>query len=108
MTNMAADQAPDPGVWVNILKERERLAAQEAADKAEAFGRGRRARGNVDYAGDKAPDGADGLDLGPLKPDKKMKTGEESDTDFRADDSGNNSRSKLPSTIFRTLLTTRR
>jgi chromodomain-helicase-DNA-binding protein 4 len=35
---------PDPGLWDKILKERERVAAAEAAAKAEAFGRGRRAR----------------------------------------------------------------
>lgn len=84
----AETHAPDPGVWANILKERERVAAEEAAAKAEAFGRGRRARGNVDYAGDKAPDGTDGLEITPMKPEKKKKEGDESDTDFQADDSG--------------------
>ena len=88
ITDVPADLAPDPGVWANILKERERVAAQEAAEKAEAFGRGRRARVNVDYAGDKAPDGADGLDPMPVKRVRKTKNGDESDTDFQADDSG--------------------
>lgn len=78
-------QAPDPGVWANILKERERIAAEEAAAKAEAFGRGRRARQNVDYGND-VPAGAEGLDLTPAKI-KKAKSGDESDTDFQADDS---------------------
>ena len=86
MLATSEEQAPDPGVWANILKERERMAAQEAADKAEAFGRGRRTRGNVDYAGDKIPEGTEGLDLTPLKP-KKIRN-DESDTDFQADDSG--------------------
>ncbi|KAI7553411.1 SNF2 family DNA-dependent chromodomain-containing ATPase, partial [Hortaea werneckii] len=81
------EHAPNPGVWSNILKERERLAAEEAAAKAEAFGRGRRARGNVDYAGAREMEG-DNVDLGtPLK-DKKQKDDDESDTDFQADDSG--------------------
>ncbi|KAK5120681.1 hypothetical protein LTR85_006039 [Meristemomyces frigidus] len=83
-----AVSAPDPSVWANILKERERVAAEEATAKAEAFGRGRRARGNVDYAGDKAADGAEGVELTPLKIAKKIKDGDESDTDFQADDSG--------------------
>lgn len=36
--------APDPGVWDKILKERQALAAVEALARAEAHGRGRRAR----------------------------------------------------------------
>jgi chromodomain-helicase-DNA-binding protein 4 len=36
--------APDPGVWDKILKERQALAASEALARAEAMGRGRRAR----------------------------------------------------------------
>lgn len=83
-----AVSAPDPGVWANILKERERVAAEDAAAKAEAFGRGRRARGAVDYAGDRAAEGAEGLDFTPVKINKKVKNGDESDTDFQADDSG--------------------
>jgi hypothetical protein len=38
------DVAPDPGVWDKILKERQAAAAAEALAKAEALGRGRRAR----------------------------------------------------------------
>ncbi|RMY11641.1 hypothetical protein D0868_03017 [Hortaea werneckii] len=81
------EHAPDPGVWSNILKERETLAAEEAAAKAEAFGRGRRARGNVDYAGAREMEG-DNADLGTPIKDKKQKDDDESDTDFQADDSG--------------------
>ncbi|KAI6823985.1 SNF2 family DNA-dependent chromodomain-containing ATPase [Hortaea werneckii] len=81
------EHAPDPGVWSNILKERERIAAEEAAAKAEAFGRGRRARGNVDYAGARELDG-ENADLGTPMKDKKQKDDDESDTDFQADDSG--------------------
>ncbi|TKA71091.1 hypothetical protein B0A55_08337 [Friedmanniomyces simplex] len=86
----AATHAPDPGVWANILKERERVAADEATAKAEAFGRGRRARGAVDYL-DKSglgPEGADGADLGPTpKKTREVKNGDESDTDFQAEES---------------------
>lgn len=80
------ESAPDPGVWANILKERERIAAEEAAAKAEAFGRGRRARERVDYAGE----GADGeaIDPSPLKRRKKKDSGGDSDTDFQAEESG--------------------
>ncbi|KAF2768548.1 hypothetical protein EJ03DRAFT_328205 [Teratosphaeria nubilosa] len=83
----AEDSAPDPGVWANILKERERVAAEEAAAKAEAFGRGRRAREKVDYAGEGA-EGAEGADFAPIKKRRKQKEGNESDTDFQADESG--------------------
>ena len=41
-------KAPDPTVWDNILKERERAAAEAAAAHAVVLGRGRRAR-NVSY-----------------------------------------------------------
>jgi superfamily II DNA or RNA helicase len=85
----AEETAPDTGVWESILKERERLAADEAAAKAEAFGRGRRARAAVDYAGEEKPEGApaDGLGLTPHKRRKKHRDDGESDTDFQADDS---------------------
>ncbi|KAK3698879.1 hypothetical protein LTR37_016756 [Vermiconidia calcicola] len=77
-------QAPDPGVWANILRERERVAAEEAAAKAEAYGRGRRARGNVDYNNEL--EGAEGLDITPANT-KKVRNTDESDTDFQADGS---------------------
>ncbi|USW53931.1 Putative helicase, Zinc finger, PHD-type, Zinc finger, FYVE/PHD-type, Chromo-like domain superfamily [Septoria linicola] len=79
------ESAPDPGVWANILKERERIAAEEATAKAEAFGRGRRARERIDYAG-QGPEG-EAMDITPLKRRKKKETGGDSDTDFQADDS---------------------
>ncbi|KAF2170286.1 hypothetical protein M409DRAFT_52019 [Zasmidium cellare ATCC 36951] len=79
------ETAPNPGVWEHILKERERVAAEEAAAKAEAFGRGRRARANnIDYTTDKAQDD---IDVTPVKRGKKRKQNDESDTDFQADDS---------------------
>jgi chromodomain-helicase-DNA-binding protein 4 len=89
--DQSEDTAPDPGVWANILKERERVANEEAAAKAEALGRGRRARGNIDYGADKLPDAAEGLDLDvdtltPLKKRRrKSKNPDETDTDFQAD-----------------------
>ncbi|KAJ9351763.1 hypothetical protein DTO027B9_6139 [Paecilomyces variotii] len=42
--------APNSNVWEKILKERERAAAEEAALKAQAFGRGKRRRNVVDYS----------------------------------------------------------
>ena len=73
--------APDPGVWAKILTERERVAADEAAAKADAYGRGRRARTNIDYGNDKI-EGAEGIT--PIKAGKP-KAGDESDTDFQDD-----------------------
>lgn len=40
----AEQDAPDTGVWEKILKERERVAAAEAAAAQQALGRGRRAK----------------------------------------------------------------
>ncbi|KAK5164948.1 uncharacterized protein LTR77_009613 [Saxophila tyrrhenica] len=78
-------QAPNPKVWSNILRDRERVAAEEAAARADAYGRGRRTRGNVDYNNEGGLDEA-GIELTPLK-NKKVKTGDDSDTDFQADGS---------------------
>lgn len=79
------NEAPDPGVWANILRERERLAAEEAAANAEALGRGRRARQNVDYAGD-LPKGPDDVEDTSAKRRGKRE-GDDSDTDFQAGES---------------------
>ncbi|OAK96166.1 hypothetical protein IQ06DRAFT_296950 [Phaeosphaeriaceae sp. SRC1lsM3a] len=91
--------APDPGVWDKILKERQAIAAAEALARAEAMGRGRRARGIVDYATEKdaveagstaAEDAFEDL-LAIASPVKKTssrkqrKNGSESDTDFQAE-----------------------
>jgi chromodomain-helicase-DNA-binding protein 4 len=99
---------PDPGVWDKILKERQAAAAIEALARAEAMGRGRRARGvgsapietqqslmrkqNVDYVTEQdAPENASvvGEDvLSPImKADKRKKgrNSSESDTDFQAE-----------------------
>ncbi|KAJ4295425.1 hypothetical protein N0V90_007437 [Kalmusia sp. IMI 367209] len=86
---------PDQSVWDKILKERQELAAAEALARAEALGRGKRARTNVDYATEEAKDMADGTDsLAPSpiklsKPEKvarkpRKKDGSEDDTDFQA------------------------
>ena len=80
------EQAPDMNVWANILRERERLAAEEATAKADAYGRGRRTRGNIDY-GNEPPEGVEGLEITPMKK-RGNKNGDESDTDFQNDDSG--------------------
>ncbi|OSS54014.1 hypothetical protein B5807_01232 [Epicoccum nigrum] len=89
--------APDPGVWDRILKERQALAAQEALARAHALGRGKRARGNVDYMTDqeRAQAAADDSDEetrppSPAKTEKKMRkkkrSDPESDTDFQVSD----------------------
>ena len=101
------EQAPDPTVWDKIIKEREEAAAMEAAARAEAFGRGRRARMVKDYtqffqaeetndlkAVNYAFSGADPLQSSPEKPKKRgRKSAEDSDTDFKeSEDSGNESK----------------
>lgn len=80
------EEAPDPNVWAKILRERERLAAEEATAKAEAYGRGRRARGAIDYGNDIPPDGVEGLEITPItKP--REKNGDSSDTDYQDNES---------------------
>ncbi|KAF2726039.1 hypothetical protein K431DRAFT_280077 [Polychaeton citri CBS 116435] len=88
--NSTVTVAPDPGVWAKILRERERLAAEEASAKSEAFGRGRRARAKeVDYAG--SIEDVERIEGMPGKSQKKKRRtiGDEaeSDTDFQANDS---------------------
>ncbi|KAL9112257.1 MAG: hypothetical protein Q9227_003375 [Pyrenula ochraceoflavens] len=43
------DTAPSTTIWDKILSEREKAAAEEAAARAQAFGRGKRKRETVDY-----------------------------------------------------------
>jgi chromodomain-helicase-DNA-binding protein 4 len=104
---------PDPSLWEKIIKERERAAAEEAAARAVAFGRGKRARAvdiiamhthisvhadifqAVDYA--KTSPGAqeDREDIGSSGDEKAQdaasakdvarRVQHESDTDFRAE-----------------------
>ncbi|KAF2151485.1 hypothetical protein K461DRAFT_228333 [Myriangium duriaei CBS 260.36] len=87
----AEDQAPDPGLWDKILKEREKVAAAEAAAAREAFGRGRRAKQVnivVDYGSKRdARDGSADVDadLPGIATVKKAKDDDENDTDFQAD-----------------------
>ncbi|KAK2768638.1 hypothetical protein FQN54_000494 [Arachnomyces sp. PD_36] len=63
-------------VWDKILRERERVAQEEAAAKMQALGRGKRARRAVDYVVENAAGGG-GL------PSPKA-SAHESDTDFQA------------------------
>ncbi|KAF2757643.1 hypothetical protein EJ05DRAFT_439944 [Pseudovirgaria hyperparasitica] len=86
------EQMPDPSLWENILKERDRIAAAEAAAKQRDLGRGKRARNTIDYtlqdekaeAGDNAPS--------PAKPKhRKKKSANDSDTDFQAEGSSEES-----------------
>ncbi|KAL6707679.1 hypothetical protein ACN47E_003800 [Coniothyrium glycines] len=89
--------APDPGVWDRILKERQAVAAAEALARAEAMGRGRRAKANVDYATEKdgipstSATGDDAFEDSLKMPSpvkkiaRKKKDDSESDTDFQAE-----------------------
>ncbi|KAF2706482.1 hypothetical protein K504DRAFT_459785 [Pleomassaria siparia CBS 279.74] len=84
--------APDTGVWDKILKERQAVAAAEALARAHALGRGKRARGAVDYAAEQnaAAEAALGRES-PLKVTKRRRTknaSSDSDTDFQTDNSG--------------------
>ncbi|KAF2690124.1 hypothetical protein K458DRAFT_290576 [Lentithecium fluviatile CBS 122367] len=93
--------APDPGVWDKILKERQAAAAAEALARADALGRGKRARMNVDYTAEErdAAAAAEGLDSAlssPAKADtvvekvdkrRKKKNSSDDDTDFQAEES---------------------
>ncbi|KAH0300613.1 SNF2 family DNA-dependent chromodomain-containing ATPase, partial [Aureobasidium melanogenum] len=88
----AAEVAPDRDVWDKILKERERIAAVEAAAAEQAFGRGRRAKATIDYGDGTNRDGPDniegpkGTDEGsPVRISKRAQLDEDYDTDFQAD-----------------------
>ncbi|KAJ9603867.1 hypothetical protein H2200_011388 [Cladophialophora chaetospira] len=83
------NSTPNPGIWDKILQERERVFAEEQARKAEAFGRGKRKRQNVDYGlGDRDHDKAERdaargkkrAALDPIDPDYRA-PGEQSDDD---------------------------
>jgi len=93
------ETAPDPGVWDKILKERQAAAAAEALARAEAMGRGRRAKAVVDYVNQRADlkstasghDDDDPLEdhlmlPSPTETGRKRQTKDnlESDTDFQA------------------------
>lgn len=95
--NTTPEQAPDPSVWDKILKERERAVAAEAAARQQALGRGKRARGVVDYNADGQPvEGtgedeaaatqAQGHDIFPSKTKRARRNYDDSDTDFQPDD----------------------
>ena len=70
---------PDPSIWDDILRQREREAAEAAAARAEDLGRGRRKRQTVDYAGQVNQD----LASSPAgKRTKRRADDTDSDTDF--------------------------
>ncbi|RMZ74558.1 CHD1-transcriptional regulator [Pyrenophora seminiperda CCB06] len=95
------ETAPDPGVWDKILKARQAAAAADALARAEAMGRGRRAKAAVDYTTEKKgtdtasvagdyDDFEDNLPSPSLPAKKKNskrknRSSSESDTDFQAD-----------------------
>ncbi|KAF2642782.1 hypothetical protein P280DRAFT_506129 [Massarina eburnea CBS 473.64] len=97
-TAVEEEVAPDSGVWDKILKERKAAAAAEQLRRANALGRGKRARMTVDYATeDKNTAEADDTgSVGPISPaqvelrpqkGKKKKDSDEDDTDFQASES---------------------
>lgn len=70
---------PSDTVWEKILRERERAAAEEAAAKAEMFGRGKRKRNVVDYSASNDVAADQGLNVSPQKAGREG----ESDTEFQ-------------------------
>ncbi|KAK7542654.1 PHD/FYVE-zinc-finger like domain-containing protein [Phyllosticta citribraziliensis] len=86
---------PDPTVWEKILQERARAAAADAAKKDENFGRGKRARMLVDYNEPVAEAEAEAPEEGPpVEPEnirRRKKPSTDSDTDFQANDSDDES-----------------
>lgn len=70
--------APNLTIWDKILEDREKAAREEAAAKAQAFGRGKRRRGAVDYS----TQGATEQDR--LSPRKDGRDPDNSDADFQA------------------------
>ncbi|KAF2020910.1 hypothetical protein BU24DRAFT_10762 [Aaosphaeria arxii CBS 175.79] len=83
--------APDPGVWDKILKERQAAAAAEALLRADALGKGKRARMTVNYKSenDAVPDALDSSNENdePKKKSSKRKAKKPrdsgSDTDYQ-------------------------
>ena len=87
--NDFSDQGPDPSIWDALLLEREREAAQEAAAVAEALGRGRRRRQNIDYAKQIEEANADGSSpFGKGSHGRRHSINSDSDTDFQAHEPG--------------------
>lgn len=70
--------APNLTIWDKILKERERAAEEEEAAKAQAFGRGKRRRLNVDYSTQ------DGIGQETVFPMQNGHDPDASDQDFQA------------------------
>ncbi|KAI9824644.1 MAG: hypothetical protein M1819_000845 [Sarea resinae] len=66
------DQGPSSTVWDQILKERERAAAEEAAARMEVLGRGKRKRQTVDYSAHEM-----------RSSEKHLASDSDSDTDFQ-------------------------
>jgi chromodomain-helicase-DNA-binding protein 4 len=91
------EAAPDPGFWEQIIKDRERAAADEAAAKAEALGRGKRARMTVDYKvngrtltkeelAELGPSDDEEITAPATKQKHNRKRNSDSDTDFMQDE----------------------
>lgn len=96
-SNSEEEKAPDPSVWDQILRDREKQAAEEAKARQEMLGRGRRARQTVDYQNQHLED----VDT-PQRQRKRDAGAESSDTDFQAepdDDKGDETADEGEGTI---------
>ncbi|OAG38823.1 hypothetical protein AYO21_07018 [Fonsecaea monophora] len=106
LPDVTGQSTPNPGIWDKILQERERQFAEEQAMKAQAFGRGKRKRQNVDY-------GLDDGEKGEPRSSKVNRSVKADDPDYRAPqepsedeevtetDSTANSRRKVQARPFR-------
>ncbi|KIW89513.1 uncharacterized protein Z519_09669 [Cladophialophora bantiana CBS 173.52] len=100
------NSTPNPGIWDKILQERERQFAEEEARKAQAFGRGKRKRQNVDYGVDNGEKGEPDKDKGKrsiMAVDSDYKTPEDKseDEEVTEADSQPKSRPKVQARPFR-------
>ncbi|KAI9805647.1 MAG: hypothetical protein M1833_005139 [Piccolia ochrophora] len=71
------EEPADPTVWDKILKEREKIAAKEAAARQETLGRGKRRRAAVNY-------GKQTLEIEGAPTSPGVRLDASSDTDFQA------------------------
>ncbi|TID16567.1 putative glucose transporter rco-3 [Venturia nashicola] len=96
------EQAPDASFWEKILQEREKEAAERAARAKLDLGRGKRQRRDVNYDGtdsnlpeqaNRVGSNSPELELPPITPEKPKRNrkrhnpGDDSDTDFQASES---------------------
>lgn len=88
----APERPPDPSIWDNILKQREREAAEEKAARAQDFGRGRRKRQMIDYTQQV------GTNLGssPARKGGTRSSGSDEETDFQGSEADSDGDADMP------------